>query len=145
MGIRLRGWGCARAAALALTLSSVAHRLRAAWASRAPAAILPTIFHRLAEFVALGGRDCVAHVKAEVHPRFFEGELRGADVLQLAVDCGAIRLIGGEQVFQVDALDLEVGAVANLGLAKIGFLLANLSELIVSDADLLANGRITQG
>ena len=143
MRVRLGGWR--RAVAAALALASAAHSLRTTAAPRTAATALPAIAHQLAELVALGGGDCVAHVEAIVDRGLLEGELRGADFLQLAIDCGAVGLAGGEQIPQVDLLDLKVGAVANLGLAEIGFLLANLGELIVGDADLLANVGITQG
>ena len=147
--MRIRLWSRrrarARAAALALTLASAVECLRTAGSSgTATTALLPASLDRLAEFVALSGGDRVAEVQAIVDHGLGKGELRGADFLQLAIDRGTIGLVGGEQVLQVDTLHLEVGAAANLCLAEIGFLLANLGELFIGDANLLANGRVAQ-
>jgi hypothetical protein len=147
--LRIRLWSRrrarARAAALALSLASAVECLRTAGSSgTATTALLPASVDRLAEFVALRGGDRVAEVEAIVNRGLREGELRGADFLQLAIDRGTIGLVGGEQVLQVDTLHLEVGAAANLCLAEIGFLLANLGELFIGDANLLANGRVAQ-
>ena len=87
-------------------------------------------------------RDRVSHVQPLIDGCFFQGQLRGANFLKLAIDRGTVRLFGGEKVIQIQALDLQVGPNADLGLAEVRFLLPNLGGLVGADPELLADGGI---
>ena len=75
---------------------------------------------------------------------FFQSQSSGADFLQLAVDRGAIRLVGFEQVLQVNPLHLKIGTLANFRLAEVRLLLADRAYLFGGDTEFLPNGRVFQ-
>ena len=77
------------------------------------------IHHQLAELLTLRRRDRVSHVQPLVDCGFLQGQLRGANFLKLAVDGGAVWLIGGKQILQIDSLHLHIGPIANRSLAEI--------------------------
>src|SRR5208337_5336240 len=93
---------------------------------------------------ALLGGNRLVHGQTIVDRGFFQSQSRGADFLQLAVDRGAIWLVGFEQVPQVDPLHLKVGPVANLCLAEVRLLLADRAYLFGGDTELFPNGRVFQ-
>src|SRR5271157_5242235 len=77
----------------------------ASFASRAagpsgPALVPPALAHQLVKLLALRRGNLLAHAQAKMDRGFFQREPRSADFLQFAVDRGAIRLFGGEQVLQ---------------------------------------------
>src|SRR5208283_3846045 len=86
----------------------------------------------------------LAHGQTKVNGGFLQGESRVADLLQFAVDGRAIRLVGLEQVLQINPLHLKVSAVANLGLAEVRLLLADCAYLFGGDSELFPDGRVVQ-
>ena len=118
----------------------------ASWAARSSGSALvpPALAHQLVELLALRGGNRFTHVQAKVDRGFLQREPRRADLLQLAVDRGAVRFLGREQIFQVDPLHFQVRPVANFRLAKLCNLLANLGRLLRRDAGLLPNLRVIQ-
>jgi hypothetical protein len=105
---------------------------------------LAALLHPLLQLLALGWGERVAHGDVKIDPEFRQGELRSANFLELAVDRGSIRFVGGKKIVQVHPLDFQIGPVANFRFAEIGLLLADLSGLVGSNTDLLANLRVTQ-
>lgn len=103
-----------------------------------------TLMHDLAELFALSGRQCVPRIESEVDRGLLKRQSRRAYFLKLRVNRGSVRLVGGEQVSQVNLLHFEVGSSANLRLTEVRFLLANLCGLFGAHAKLLAHGRVAQ-
>ncbi len=124
------------------TLTAAPRALRA---TRTRATIpLPAFLHDVSQLLALRRRKRIPHVQPVVDPGFLERHLRGADFLQLAVNRGAVRLVGGEKIVQIDPLHFEIGPVAYLRLAEIRLLLANFCDLFGRDANLFADIRVIQ-
>jgi len=124
------------------TLAAASRTLRA---TRARAITpLSAFVHDVSELLALRWRKRIPHVQPVIDPGFLHGQLRGADFLQLAVNRGAVRLVGGEKIVQVDSLHLKIGSVAYRRFSEIRLLLANFCDLFGRDANLFADGRITQ-
>ena len=116
------------------------------WAAgvRRATTVPPALTHQLVDFLALLGGNRLVHGQTIVDRGFLQGQSRGADFLQLAVDRGAIWLVGFEQVLQVDPLHLKVCPVANLCFAEVRLLLADRTYLFGGDTELLPNGRVFQ-
>jgi hypothetical protein len=96
----------------------------------------------LLKFLTLDWSERLPHVQSVINHGFLHGDLGGADFLKLAIDRGTVRLFGGEKVIQIQALDLQVGPDADLGLAEVRLLLPNLGGLVGADPELLADGGI---
>jgi len=96
----------------------------------------------LLKLLALRRSQTIPQVQIVVDRGFFQSCLRRADLLELAVDRRAIRLLGSEQVIQFQPLDLKVRPFPDFGFSKIRFLLLDLLCLAGSDPNLLTDGRI---
>jgi hypothetical protein len=102
------------------------------------------VTHDLAKLFALGRRQCIPRIESEVDSGLLKRQSRSADFLQLGVNRGPVRLVGGKQIPQVNLLHFKVGSAANLRLPEVGFLLANLCGLLGTHAKLFTHGRVAQ-
>jgi hypothetical protein len=109
---------------------------------RAAATTLAPRLHQRLQFRLLIGSQRRLHVELVMNVQFLRGQLRGADLLEFAINRSAIRSRSRHQLPQFQMLYFESSAALDARFLEVGFLLSDLRYLIGSDAKLLSQGRI---
>ncbi len=104
----------------------------------------PPFTQKLTDLLSLLRRNVLPQSHGKIHRRFLKRQLCRADLLELAIDRIAVRVLRDQKALEVNSLNRQIGVVSYLLLTKTGDVLFELAGLLITDAHLLADLRITQ-